>query len=107
MSLSSKESGAIIEHSVCPWQRPESTKTFTLLVLASPALFVLVVPLEVAARVHPHLQAGDVAGLVRRQPQHGIADVDGLDPRHLHRLLYVEHRLRVRRSGVFQVGPER
>jgi hypothetical protein len=30
MSLSSKESGAIIEHSVCPWQRCESTNTFTV-----------------------------------------------------------------------------
>jgi hypothetical protein len=30
MSLSSKESGAIIEHSVWPWQRAESTKTFTV-----------------------------------------------------------------------------
>src|SRR5262245_48704920 len=75
MSLSSKESGAIIEHNVCPWHRPASTKTFMAF---PPRSVVVVVPLEVAAGVHPDLHAGDVAGLIGRQPQHGVADVDGL-----------------------------
>jgi hypothetical protein len=30
MSLSRKESGAIIEHRVWPWQRSGSTQTFTV-----------------------------------------------------------------------------
>src|SRR5215475_5831462 len=99
MSLSSKESGAIIEHSVCPWHRPASTKTFMMFLFSA----VVVVPLEVAAGVHPDLHAGDVAGFVRRQPQHGVADVDGLDPRHLHCLLDVEDRLGVGQRRVLEV----
>src|SRR6476620_12435426 len=71
MSLSSKESGAIIEHSVWPWQRPESTKTFTLLLRSD----VVVVPLEVAAAVHALLRASDVSGLIRRQEKDHVADV--------------------------------
>src|SRR6476620_6484743 len=65
MSLSSKESGAIIEHRVCPWQRPASTKTFTLFSQVRAGLDVVVVPLEVAAGVNALLRARDVPGLVR------------------------------------------
>ena len=77
MSLSSKESGAIIEHRVWPWQRPRVDQNLHgVLLLRSD---VVVVPLEVAAGVDAQLHAGDVAGLVRRQPQHRVADVLGLD----------------------------
>src|SRR5690606_39222403 len=65
MSLSSKDSGAIIAHSVWPWHRSESTLTFMNFpsrirrsprtVLGGRGSDVVVVPLEVAAGVHPQL----------------------------------------------------
>ena len=56
---------------------------------------MVVVPLEVAAGVHAQLHAGDVAGLVGGQEQHGVADVDRLDVRDRHGLLHRERQLGV------------
>src|SRR5450756_2684923 len=96
-SSSWNTSGAIMAQSVCPWQRSGSTCTFTFSpftfsekslvperTLPTPRPFcrpsqVEVVPLEVAAGIHAHLHAGNVAGLVGRQEQHHVADVHRLD----------------------------
>src|ERR1700729_178271 len=113
-SSSVNRSGAIMAQSVCPWHRSGSTCTFTsgFLSLFSdhirhverarltvvPSCFpsgVVVVPLEVTAGVHPQLHTGHVAGLVRGEEQHRVADVHRLDPGDVHRLLHVVGRLRV------------
>src|SRR5271165_7697923 len=94
-----KIAGAIMAQRVCPWHRSGSTCTFTC---GFPSLSsqngggclsqVEVVPLEVAARVHPQLHAGDIARLVGGEEQHRVADVDRLNPRDRHGLLHVERR---------------
>src|ERR1700761_5899052 len=66
MSSSSKDSGAIIEHSVCPWQRSGSTRTFTTF------------PLCVSATIDAEDLAGDVAGFLGYQKRARRRDVLGL-----------------------------
>src|ERR1700722_16185437 len=66
MSSSSNDSGAIIEHSVCPWQRSGSTRTFTTYLLC------------VSATVDAEDLAGDVAGFLGYQKGARRRDVLGL-----------------------------
>src|SRR5580698_7310540 len=112
MSSSVNTSGAAMAQSVCPWHRSGSTYTFTSVSLLPHTerqlvSLVVVVPLEVAAGVHPQLHPGDIARLVGGEEQHRVADVHGLDPRDRHRLLAVERGSRVFSRRVLQVRAER
>src|SRR5579875_1805815 len=102
MSSSTKESRAIMAHSVWPWQRSGSTRTFTVF-----PFLAVVVPLQVAAGVDAQLHTGDVPRFVGGQPQHRVADVFGFDERNPHRLLDTENRLGVGAGRTLQIGPER
>src|ERR1700733_8600262 len=62
--------------------------------------------LEKTSGVDAELLAGDVAGGIGGEKQHGLADVLGFDVGNRHRLYYRENRFGVFTSRVLQVGPE-
>src|SRR6266496_4588494 len=92
--------------SVWPWQRSGSTRTF----MASSCRVGLsapeVVGLEVAAAIDAQLHAGDVARLVGGEEQHGVADVNRLDPGDRHGLHGREGELGVRAGRMFEILAE-
>src|SRR4051812_37981187 len=104
-SRRANRSGAVIAHSVWPWQTEPSTRTFTAALLN--VSDVEVVELQVGTGVHPKLQARDVAGLLRREVDDRMADVDRLDVGNGQRVLRREGRECVLASRLLQVGPER
>ena len=62
--------------------------------------------LEHAPCVDGHGKAGDVAGLVRGEEQHGVADVDGFDPANREHVHELRGDGQVVRARVREVGAE-